>query len=195
MPLSQQVPADERAPALDGEVVARTGAAGPSPQALDPAVRLQHALDVAFRYLGPRARTEVEIRRCLEGKRVEPETIAQALASLTEQGYLDDVRFAREFAEDKRLLEQWGPDRIERRLLALGVAPEIVAAEVRSRGREQEQEAAAALVRRRFPQLSDDPGEQRRAIGVLVRKGFDSELAWDVVRASTRAVSTQTESL
>lgn len=87
---------------------------------VDPALRLQNALDFAFRYLGPRARTEVELRRYLEGKRVEPETIEQALASLTEQGYLDDTRFAREFAEDKRLLDEWGADRIERRLLSLG---------------------------------------------------------------------------
>lgn len=157
-----------------------------SPRALDPAVRLQHALDMSFRYLGPRARTEVEMRRYLEGKRVEPETIGQALASLAEQGYLDDARFAREFTEDKRLLDEWGADRIERRLLSLGVAPEIVAAAVGSRGREDEREAAMALLRRRFPSLDDDPREQRRAIGVLVRKGYDSELSWDVVRAYAR---------
>lgn len=153
---------------------------------LDPALRLQHALDLAFRYLGPRARTEVELRRYLEGKRVEPETIEQALASLTEQGYLDDVRFAREFSEDKRLLDEWGADRIERRLLSLGVAPEIVSSALGARGREDERAAASALLRRRFPLLDGDPREQRRAIGVLVRKGYDSELAWEVVRAHAR---------
>lgn len=155
-------------------------------RALDPALRLQNALDFSFRYLGPRARTEVELRRYLEGKRVEPETIEQALASLTEQGYLDDERFAREFTADKRLLEEWGADRIERRLLSLGVAPETAAAAVGTHGRDDEREAAMALLLRRFPQLDDDPREQRRAIGVLVRKGYDSELAWDVVRSHAR---------
>lgn len=153
---------------------------------LDPELRLQHALDLAFHYLGPRARTEVEMRRYLEGKRVEPETIEQALTSLRDQGYLDDARFAREFSEDKRLLEEWGADRIERKLLSLGVSPELVAAAVGARDRSGEREAAAALLRRRFPQLDDDPREQRRAIGVLVRKGYDSELAWDLVRAHAR---------
>lgn len=155
-------------------------------RALDPEQRLQHALDVSFRYLGPRARTEAELRRYLEGKRVEPETIAQALGSLREQGYVDDARFAREFAEDKRLLEEWGAERIERRLLALGVAPDLVRAAVDARDRGGETEAARALLERRFPQLQDDPRELRRAIGVLVRKGFDSELAWDLVRAHAR---------
>ncbi|MDO8210676.1 regulatory protein RecX [Conexibacter sp. CPCC 206217] len=148
--------------------------------------RLQLALERAFRYLGPRARTEVELQRHLEGKGIEPETVAQALDSLREQGYVDDVRFAREFSEDKRLLEEWGADRIERRLLALGVPQEIVRRAVGARGRDDELEAAAALLQRRFPALDDDPREQRRAIGVLVRKGYDSELAWDVVRAHAR---------
>lgn len=153
---------------------------------LDPELRLQHALDLAFRYLGPRERTELELRRYLEGKRVEPREITQALVSLREQGYLDDARFARQFAEDKRLLEEWGPDRIERRLAALGVAPEIVGQVVGARGHEGELEAATALLQRRFPALGEDPREQRRAVGVLVRKGYDGELAWDVVRAHAR---------
>jgi regulatory protein len=153
---------------------------------LDPELRLQHALDLAFRYLGPRERTELELRRYLEGKRVEPSEIELALASLQEQGYVDDARFARQFAEDKRLLEEWGPDRIERRLNALGVAQEIVREVVGARGHEGEREAAFALVRRRFPRLGDDPREQQRAVGVLARKGYDGELAWDVVRAHSR---------
>jgi regulatory protein len=160
-----------------------------SERVLDPELRLQHALDLAFRYLGPRDRTELEMRRYLEGKRVEPAEIEQALASLREQGYLDDARFARQFAEDKQLLEEWGAERIERRLAALGVAPEIVREVVGARGREGEIEAAVALLRRRFPVLGDDPREQRRAVGVLVRKGYDGELAWDVVRAHARGGS------
>lgn len=157
-----------------------------SERVLDPELRLQHALDLAFRYLGRRDRTELELRRYLEGKRVEPEEIERTLAQLREQGYVDDVRFARQFAEDKRLLEEWGADRIERRLAALGVAPEIVRDVVAARGREDERAAALALLRRRFPQLSDDPREQRRALGMLARKGYDAELAWEVVRAHAR---------
>lgn len=157
-----------------------------STRVLDPELRLQHALDLAFRYLNRRDRTELEMRRYLEDKRVEPAAIGAALASLREQGYLDDARFARQFAEDKRLLEQWGADRIERKLRALGVAADVVGEVVAARGREGELDAAAALLRRRFPGLGEDPHECRRAVGVLVRKGYDVELAWDVVRAHAR---------
>jgi regulatory protein len=150
--------------------------------ASDPEFRLQHALDLAFRYLGRRDRTVLEMRRFLEGKRIEPSAIDEALARLAQEGYLDDVRFARQFAEDKRLLEEWGADRIERRLLALGVPAELVREAVGLRGRGDELDAAVGLLRRRFPALSDDPREHRRAYGVLVRKGYEQELAWDAIR-------------
>lgn len=150
---------------------------------LDPELRLQHALDLAFRYLGRRDRTVLEMRRFLEGKRVEPCAIEAALRQLEHEGYLDDARFARQFAEDKRLLEEWGTDRIERRLLALGVPPTLVRDAVTERNRGGELEAAGTLLRRRFPALGDDPREHRRAYGVLVRKGYDQELAWEAIRA------------
>jgi len=151
--------------------------------ALDPEQRLQHALDLAFRYLTRRDRTVLEMRRYLEGKRVEPDVIEEALAHLGREGYVDDARFARQFAEDKRLLEEWGADRIERRLLTLGVPAALVREAVEARGRGSEIEAAQALLQRRFPTLDDDPRERRRAYGVLVRKGYDQELAWEAIRA------------
>jgi regulatory protein len=155
-------------------------------RALDPEARLQHALDLAFRFLERRDRTVLEVRRCLEGKRVEPCAIDEALARLAEQGYLDDARFAHRFAEDKRRLDEWGADRIERRLQALGVSREVAREAVAARDHAGELAAAVALVHRRFPALGADPRERGRAHGVLVRKGFDAELAWDALRAATR---------
>ncbi len=152
-------------------------------RSLDPDLRLQHALDLAFRYLTRRDRTVLEMRRYLEGKRVEPCAIDQALAHLEREGYLDDERFARQFADDKRLLDEWGADRIERRLLALGVPLALVRDAVAARGRGGELEAACALLQRRFPALGDDPRERHRAYGVLVRKGYEHELAWEAIRA------------
>lgn len=151
-------------------------------QSADPELRLQHALDLAFGYIGRRERTVLEMRRFLEGKRVEPHTIDEALAHLQREGYLDDARFAQQFAEEKRLLEEWGADRIERRLFALGVPAELVRAAVEQRDRGGELDAACTLLRRRFPVIGEDPRERRRAYGVLVRKGYDQELAWDAIR-------------
>ena len=152
-----------------------------------PELRLQQALDLAFRHLGRRDRTVLEMRRFLEGKRVEPDAIEAALDQLGREGYLDDARFARLFAEAKRLLDEWGADRIERRLTALGIPAELAREASAARDREGELDAAVALLQRRFPLLGDDPRDRRRAIGMLVRKGYEQELAWDAVRAHAGA--------
>ena len=63
--------------------------------------------------------------RPLRRKRVEPEeTEVRASASCASGGYVDDARYAQRFAEDRRRLDAWGSERIERRLRELGVEHE-----------------------------------------------------------------------
>jgi regulatory protein len=147
----------------------------------------QRALDLAYRYLGRRDRTVAEMRHYLEGKRVDPAAITTAVAELFAQGYLDDARYARRFAEERRELDHWGAERIERRLLAAGVDPDLIAAALAQRASGDELAAAVALLRRRFPTPPADDRERNRALGVLVRKGYESELAHEAVRALERA--------
>jgi regulatory protein len=152
----------------------------------DPQAQLQDALDLSYAYLGHRDRTVAEVRRHLERKRVEPAGIDGAIAELERQGYLDDARFARRFAEDRRLLDAWGAERIERRLVALGVDPSLAAAAAADGEGHDELAAAAALLRRRFPSAPRTDRERERALGLLVRRGYELDLAYDAVRALER---------
>lgn len=149
---------------------------------LDPEACLQHARDIAWRALNRRDRTAAELRRTLAGKRVEPGAIEQVLSELEARGYVDDAAYARRFAEDRRRLDAWGSDRIEQRLRALGVDGEHIAAALGDHGGQEELEAAVALLGRRFPQPPQTPRECDRALAVLVRKGYDLELAHDALR-------------
>ena len=154
-------------------------------RASDPQAQLQEALDLSFSYLGHRDRTAAEVRRHLERKRVEPAGIDGAIAELERMGYLDDARFAKRFAEDRRRLDAWGADRIERRLLSLGVAPETIAGAVEDGGHD-ELDAALELLRRRIGRRPDSDRERERALGLLARRGYDMDLAYDAVRAFER---------
>jgi regulatory protein len=145
--------------------------------------RLQQALELAYGYLNQRDRTETEMRRRLEQQRVDPPALEDAIRELVGQGYLDDVRFARLFAQDKRELEQWGSDRIRRALLQRGIDRELVEEALRADAAETELERALALLRRRFPFPPRDRRERDRALGVMLRKGYDSELALDALTA------------
>ena len=147
----------------------------------------ERALELAVGHLGKRDRTAAEIRRHLLAKDIGEQAAEDAVAELVRMGYLDDARYARVFAEDRRALDAWGPERIERRLLELGVDREHIAAAIGARDGESELEAALELLRRRVRALPSSERERERALGMLVRKGYDLELAYDAVRAFERA--------
>jgi regulatory protein len=148
--------------------------------------RVQHALDAAYRFLGRRDRTVAEVRGRLEADAIEADVADEAIAELMRQGYLDDARYAHRFAEDRRTIDAWGAERIERRLLAVGVEPALIASALGERGAAEELEAALAVLRRRFPRAPADDRDRDRALGLLVRKGYDLDLAYDAVRAYER---------
>jgi regulatory protein len=158
--------------------------------------RLEQALAAAYRHLNRRERTQAEMRAHLERAGMDPRDIERAISVLIEEGYLDDARFARLLIQDKRELEGWGSDRIRRVLLTRGVDPDLVQdalAEqdaVAEQGAGTEIERALALLRRRFPSPPRDRRERDRALGVLLRKGYDADLALDAIAAHGRQMDT-----
>ena len=156
----------------------------------DAADRTERALQLAHSYLDRRERTTSEVRGYLLSKGFDAATTERTLAALSEDGMLDDDRFARLFTADKRELERWGAERIRRDLLQRGVEPETVAAALvdgaETSAFEMELRRALELLRRRFPSPPGDRRERDRALGVLVRKGYDVELALDALAAYAR---------
>jgi regulatory protein len=157
------------------------------PAAEDPAgdaeQRLEHALAVAYRHLNRRERTVAEMRRHLLGRGIAVEEADRAIEVLSDQGYLDDARFAHQFAADKREFEQWGAERVRRTLLERGLDRDLVDSTLDSQPAETELDRALALLRRRFPEPIHERRERDRALGVLLRKGYDSDLALQALHA------------
>jgi regulatory protein len=147
------------------------------------------ALELAVGHLGRRERTKAEVRRHLATKEISDDAADAAVTELVRLGYLDDARYARTFAEDRRALDSWGSERIERRLLELGIDSDLVAEAVGARGGAEELDAALELLRRRCREVPTSERERERALGMLVRKGYDLELAYDAVRAFERAAA------
>ncbi|MGH2855994.1 MAG: regulatory protein RecX [Solirubrobacteraceae bacterium] len=149
------------------------------------------ALALGCAYLNRRERTTAELRAHLLRRGVDEPLADEAVRTLADQGLLDDERFARLFVAEKRELEQWGCDRIRRGLLSHGIDRELAEAALARVGDgedepETELERALALLRRRFPALPADRRECERALGVLLRKGYGSELALDALAAHAR---------
>jgi regulatory protein len=153
--------------------------------------RRQEAFDIAWRFLAHRDRTEAEVRRNFTRKRIDPALVEEVVAALLEGNYLDDAAFARRFVEDRRNLDRWGSERIERRLAELGVDRDEIRSALAGGGDEagghDELQAACDLLARRFPHPPETPRDLERALGFLVRKGYDLDLAHDALRRHANA--------
>ena len=149
----------------------------------------ERAIDLAWKALGARERTAFELRTYLESKKIEPAAIAQAVSELTEAGFLDDADYARRFAEDRRAVQSWGRDRIERDLLRRGVEPRLIERALAAETGYDELEAALAVLGERLPGAPEGDRERNRAWQMLVRRGYSSELAYEAVRRHARGAA------
>jgi len=121
------------------------------------------------------------MRAHLGRKVLDPGDVERAIAMLAQQGYLDDARFSRLFVQDKRELEGWGASRIRQALHARGVGADLIADVLADSDARDELERALAILRRRLPSLTEDRRARERALGVLLRKGYDTDLALEAI--------------
>jgi regulatory protein len=151
---------------------------------------LEDALGHCYRLLSRMDRTVAQVRQHLERRRVRPEVIDAAVAELEQQRYLDDAAYAQRFTHARRTLDGWGRERIQRQLVAAGVDRAIAAAAVGPPAEVRELDAAVTLLQRRFRVCPRTDRDRARALGLLLRKGYQRELAYEAVRRFGRHAGT-----
>ena len=141
--------------------------------------------ELALKALSYKERTESELRGWLGERAVKDAEIEEVIALLIEAGAIDDASFARRYAEDKRELAGWGPDRISKALEGRGVAREHIEAALAGEDEDAQLERAVGLLGDRGLRCGSEQ-ERERALGLLVRRGYPLELAYEAVRRVER---------
>jgi regulatory protein len=148
-------------------------------------VSSEEAFERALEALSRKERTSSELGNWLSARGFDPDEVAEAIDRLISVGELDDARFAHRYAEDKRELRGWGPERVRAALEARGVGAAEIDGALAVDGHSQQVERAVALLRRRADPLDHEAG-RARALAYLTRRGYDYELAYDAVRRCER---------
>ena len=139
----------------------------------------------AWGLLDRRMRSRKELTQALRQRRFAKEIIDRIVGELSERGFLDDATFARVFVEERDARGRSGPRLIRQELAARGVAPEIAdrALEGLDKSDTQEEKARALLQKWNRRSKPEDPHKRRQAAAAfLMRRGFDSEIVWELVR-------------
>ena len=162
--------------------------AGASPQAPegDPE---SVAKAIVLRRLTRAPQSRAQLAQALAARNI-PEPVAEAvLDRMTEVGLVNDAEFAAMFVRSRRTTRGLAPRVLAQELRRKGIDEELIRAELDGIDRDDDRALAEALVARRVPQMGNLAPEarSRRLVGMLLRKGFPPGMAFEVVRQAIAA--------
>ncbi|HEX6250782.1 MAG TPA: regulatory protein RecX [Gemmatimonadaceae bacterium] len=140
----------------------------------------ESAHSYGLKLLAMRAYSVRDLGRKLERRGYPAGEVAETVASFTESGLLDDVRFAAQYARSRIVNDSAAPRRVVQLLGRYGV-PRTLAEQAVARTIEEEElnpaDSAELLARKKAATLTglELAVARRRLYGYLARRGFDLE--------------------
>ncbi|RLV57033.1 regulatory protein RecX [Aeromicrobium phragmitis] len=150
----------------------------------------EFARTVALDRLTDRDRSRADLAQAMAKKAVPDEVAAAVLDRLEAAGLVDDERFARSWVQSRQRVKGLAAPVLAMELRRQGIDDELARRVLdEETDADAEREAAHRLVQRKLRSVRGlDPSVQvRRLTGMLARKGYAPQVAFDVVRAELDA--------
>jgi regulatory protein len=157
----------------------------PKPRQLDTESALY---DAAIKILMRRAHSVSEMKKALIRRTADQDLIQKIIARLKQNGYIDDARYANQFARQRTEGRKQGKFRIARDLRARGVPDRHIEAALEEAAQNTDE---AAVVRQRIERkLRASRGEMDdRKLASLYRSLLRSGFSADVIRRQLKSLT------
>ncbi|MEO6473115.1 MAG: regulatory protein RecX [Aeromicrobium sp.] len=155
------------------------------------------AKEILVRKLSERAHSRADLAQALAKKHV-PEDVAEAMLEKFESaGLINDEEFARSWVQSRSRSKGLAHKVLAMELRRKGVDDEISREVLSELDPEAERQAAHQLVQRKLRTMGglDQQVQIRRLVGLLARKGYSPQVAFDVVRQELNAETQPLESM
>lgn len=143
-------------------------------------------MDLVWKFLTYRSRSEKELKDYLRKKRFSDDTIRTVIKRVKEMGYVNDTKFARDWA-NYRKNQGKGSELIKMELRSKGIENDVISEIVSSsyKSREEELKQIEEIAVRKMKKMGDIPPEKlyNRLIGFLTRRGFPVDKIIQVVQS------------
>jgi regulatory protein len=165
----------------------------PKPRQIDTEPALY---DAAIKILMRRAHSVSEMKKALIRRTADEDLIQKVIARLKQNGYIDDARYAKQFARQRTEGRKQGKFRVARDLRARGVPDRHIEAALEEAAQNTDE---AAVVRQRIERkLRSYRGEidDRKLASIyrsLLRAGFSADVIRRELRSLTREDLPETE--
>lgn len=151
----------------------------------DPAVA---ARNIVLRRLTRAPQTRAQLAEALEAKGIPEDVSSQVLDRMTEVGLVNDAEYTALYVRSRRASRGLAPRVLAQELRAKGVDDELISAELGEITADEDRALAESLVARKLVSTAglDPEARQRRLASMLIRKGFNPGMSFDIVRAALR---------
>jgi regulatory protein len=148
------------------------------------AEELGRARQIVYDRLAVQARSRADLEQALAKKHVPAEVAAAVLDKFEAAGLVDDEEFARAWVQGRQRSKGLSSRVLAMELRRKGVDDEIARQALSELDPELEVQAAHRLVQTKLRSMStlDETTKIRRLTGLLARKGYSPQLAFEVVR-------------
>lgn len=145
----------------------------------------QTAREIALRQLTAADRSTHELHTRLVERGVEDEVARAVVTRFVEVGLLNDAQFARQWVASRAQSRGLSRRVIEAELHTKGIAPELVGQALAGLDAQAERDTAVRLVQRKAKATRhlEHQVRVRRLVGMLARKGYSPEVAFEVVKS------------
>ena len=155
----------------------------------------EQALQKLRHYCAYQERSHKEVKEKLYSFGLYKQETEQAIAQLIEEGYLNEERFAIQFAGGKFRMKQWGKVKIRYELKLRQVSDYCIKKALQQIDEEAYQQTLEKEAEQRWEQLRGEKNiftKKRKLQDYLLQKGFESDRVVDMVKS--RGGSRQGES-
>ena len=125
-------------------------------------------------------------RKALERLEWDAAAADAVVASLVDEGFVDDRRYAAAYAREKSALSGWGPVKIRSALLARGVPRDAVLAALEEIDPERATAKLEKVLETKWRALRDDPQGRLKLIRFALSRGYDYDPVRPLIERITR---------
>ncbi len=139
----------------------------------------EQALQKAKHYCGYQERSHNEVKEKLYSLGLYKRDVEECLAQLIEEDYLNEERFAQQFAGGKFRMKQWGRVKITYELKQRQVSPYCIKKAMKEISDEDYQKTLEKLAEAKWKTLKGEQNifvKMRKTQDYLLQKGYESDL-------------------
>jgi regulatory protein len=152
--------------------------------AYSKSIGVEQALVKARHYCGYQERCHQEVKEKLYGFGLYKNQVEQLLAQLIEEDYLNEERFAVQFAGGKFRMKNWGRNRIQNELKMRKVSDYCIKKAMKELPDEDYQGALEKIAVKKWESLAmySRPEQQKKTQDYLLYKGYEWPLIQQIVK-------------